>query len=173
MEQSIKDADLSFQSLRDKKFWKTYISHTWEYPKQKQEQEKQYTGQTLSIYWNANQEIWNLSDLSKITTERTNDPKWYSRLSISNRGFTSDLFNGNNQDFVIVVDYYSKYWEIERLYDTIPITIVKKMKKMFSRLGISETPQSGNGPQYTAQVFKEFSKEWNIKHVTSSPEYPK
>ena len=47
------------------------------------------------------------------------------------------------------------------------------MKKMFSRLGISETPQSGNGPQYTAQVFKEFSKEWNFKHVTSSPEYPK
>ena len=26
----------------------------------------------------------------------------------------SDLFNWNNQDFVIVVDYYSKYWEIER-----------------------------------------------------------
>ena len=48
--------------------------------------------------------------------------------------FVSDLFNQNNQDFVIVVDYYSKYWEIERLYDTKSITIVKKVKKMFSRL---------------------------------------
>ena len=85
----------------------------------------------------------------------------------------SDLFNWNNQDFVIVVDYYSKYWEIERLYDTKSITIVKKMKKMFSRLGIPEAPRSDNGPQYTAHVFKEFSKEWNFKHVTSSPEYPK
>ena len=26
----------------------------------------------------------------------------------------SNLFNWNNQDFVIVVDCYSKYWEIER-----------------------------------------------------------
>ena len=85
----------------------------------------------------------------------------------------SDLFNWNNQDFVIVVDYYGKYWEIERLYNTKSITIVKKMKKMFSRLGIPETLRSDNGPQYTVLVFKEFSKEWNFKHVTSSPEYPK
>ena len=85
----------------------------------------------------------------------------------------SDLFNWNNQDFVIVVDYYGKYWEIERLYNTKSITIVKKMKKMFSRLGIPETLRSDNGPQYTAQVLKEFSKLWNFKHVTSSPEYPK
>ena len=67
------------------------------------------------------------------------------------RIMASDLFNGNNQDFVIVVDYYSKYWEIERLYDTKSITIVKKMKKMFSRLGIPETLRSDNRPQYTAQ----------------------
>ena len=59
------------------------------------------------------------------------------------------------------------------MYDTKSITIVKKMKKMFSRLGIPETLRSDNGPQYTAQVFKEFSKEWNFKHVTNSPEYPK
>ena len=85
----------------------------------------------------------------------------------------SDLFNWNNQDFVIVMDYYSKYWEIERLYNTKSITIVKKMKKMYSRLGIPETLRSDNRPQYTAQVFKEFSKELNFKHVTSSPEYLK
>ena len=36
----------------------------------------------------------------------------------------SDLFSWNNQDLVIVVDYYNKYWEIERLYDTKSITIV-------------------------------------------------
>ena len=85
----------------------------------------------------------------------------------------SGLFNWNNQDFVIVVDHYSKYWEIERLYATKSITIVKKMKKMFSRLGIPETLRSDNGSQYTAQVFKEFSKECNFKHVISSLEYPK
>ena len=43
---------------------------------------------------------------------------------------------------------------------------------MFSRLGITEKLSSDNGPKYTAQVFKEFSKEWNFKNVTSSHEYP-
>ena len=71
------------------------------------------------------------------------------------------------------MDYYSKYWEIERLYDTKSITVVKKMKKMFLRLGIPETLQSDNGPQYLAQMFRECSKEWNFKHVQNSPEYPK
>ena len=47
------------------------------------------------------------------------------------------------------------------------------MKIFFSRRGIPETLRSDNGPQYTVLVFKEFSKEWNFKHVTSSPEYPK
>ena len=47
------------------------------------------------------------------------------------------------------------------------------MKNYFSRLGIPETLRSDNGSQYTALVFKEFSQEWNFKHVTSSPEYPK
>ena len=47
------------------------------------------------------------------------------------------------------------------------------MKKMFSRLGIPETLRSDNGLQYTVQVLKLFSKEWKVKHVTSTPEYPK
>ena len=57
------------------------------------------------------------------------------------------------------------------MYDTKSITAVKKMKKIFSRLGIPETLQSDNGPQYLAQMFKECSKEWNFKHVQNSPEY--
>ena len=59
------------------------------------------------------------------------------------------------------------------MYSTKSITIVKKMKKMFSRLGIPETLRSENGLQYTVQVLKLFSKEWKVKHVTSTPEYPK
>ena len=28
----------------------------------------------------------------------------------------SDLLDWNGQDFVLVVDYYSRYWDIEKLY---------------------------------------------------------
>ena len=43
----------------------------------------------------------------------------------------SDLFNWNNQEFVIVVDYYSKYWEIERFCDTKSLTISLIINNVF------------------------------------------
>ena len=38
----------------------------------------------------------------------------------------SDLFHWNNQYFILVIDYYSRYWEIERLYDTRSSNAIKK-----------------------------------------------
>ena len=134
---------------------------------------------TETVYWpNINQHIEMLIKKCEVCQtyqkQQQKEPMIPSDIPIYTfQIVASDLFNWNNQDFVIVVDFCSKYWEIETLYDTKSITIVKKMKKFFSRLGITETLRSDNGPQYTAQVPKEFSKLWNFKHVTSSPEYPK
>ena len=134
---------------------------------------------TETVYWpNINQHIEMLIKKYEVyqtyQKQQQKEPMIPSDIPIYTfQIVASDLFNWNNQDFVIVVDFYSKYWEIETLYDTKSITIVKKMKKIFTRLGITETLRSDNGPQYTAQVPKEFSKLWNFNHVTSSPEYPK
>ena len=48
----------------------------------------------------------------------------------------SDLFHWNNQDSILVVDCYSRYLEIERLYDTRSSNAIKKMKSIVSRKGI-------------------------------------
>ena len=58
----------------------------------------------------------------------------------------SDLLNWNGQDFVLVVDYYSRYWDIEKLYKTDSATVIKKLKHIFSRMGIPEVMRSDNGP---------------------------
>ena len=47
------------------------------------------------------------------------------------------------------------------------------MKSIFARYGIPKTIVSDNGPQYSSLQFKQFCKEYNIKHNPSSPEYPK
>ena len=60
----------------------------------------------------------------------------------------SDLLNWNGQDFVFVVDYYSRYWVIEKLYKTNSATVVKNLKHIFSRMGIPEVMRSDNGPHY-------------------------
>lgn len=72
----------------------------------------------------------------------------------------TDLFYWNNQDLLLVVDYYSHYWEIERLYNTISTTVIKKMKGIFSRLGIPEQVISDSGPQYSSKEFKKFAQDW-------------
>ena len=36
-----------------------------------------------------------------------------------------------------------------------------------------EEVRSDNGPQFSSTNFENFAKEWDFKHVTSSPHYPK
>lgn len=43
---------------------------------------------------------------------------------------------------------------------------------MFARHGIPTEVMSDNGPQYSAEYFKKFAKEWGFSHTTSSPRYP-
>ena len=70
----------------------------------------------------------------------------------------TDLFYWNGQDFLLTVDYYSRYWEIERLYETQSVNIIKKLKMMFSRHGIPQMVRSDNGPQFISTEFKKFAK---------------
>ena len=84
------------------------------------------------------------------------------------------LFHWNGQDFVLVVDYYSRYWEIQKLYKTGAATTIKKIKNEVSRLGTPEIIKRNNGPQYNcSREFKRFAKDWGFQHIPSSPEYPR
>ena len=85
----------------------------------------------------------------------------------------SDLLNWNGQDFVLMVEYYNRCWDIEKLYRTDSATIIKKLKHIFSRMGITEVMRCDNGPQYSSSSFKKFAKDWRFQQVTSSPEYPR
>ena len=50
--------------------------------------------------------------------------------------------------------------------------ILTSMKSQFARHGILEEVRSDNGPQFSSTSFQNFAKEWDFKHVTSSPHYP-
>ena len=84
----------------------------------------------------------------------------------------SDLFTLFGHNYVIVADYTSKYIEIERLTDKSSPSVINKIKKIFARHGIPKELYTDNGPEYTAQSFKHFAKEWDFSHVTSSPHFP-
>ena len=85
----------------------------------------------------------------------------------------TDLFHWNGHDFVLMVHYYSRYWEIEKPYKTDAGTAIKKIKNVFSIIGIPEIIISDNSPQYNSRKFKKFPKHWQFQHIPRSPEYPR
>ena len=79
----------------------------------------------------------------------------------------------DNKDYVILVDYISKFFEISRLPNTEASTVINHTKAIFSRHGIPREVVNDNEPQFTSYEYKKFSQEWDFKHTTSSPRYPK
>lgn len=83
-----------------------------------------------------------------------------------------DIFELNKQFYLVVIDYYSKFIEVATLgTSTVSSLIIKKLKEIFSRNGISECLVSDNGPSFMSQTFQEFVHDYGFIHITSSPLY--
>ena len=83
-----------------------------------------------------------------------------------------DLFELNNRHYLVTVDYYSNYWEVDRMESsTTSKAVILKLKQQFARHGIPNTVFSDNGPQFDSDEFRRFAREWEFSHVTSSPGY--
>ncbi|XP_060070340.1 uncharacterized protein K02A2.6-like [Ylistrum balloti] len=82
-----------------------------------------------------------------------------------------DLFDIKGRQYLVTVDYYSNYIEVDYLSNVISAAVVNILKKQFARFGIPVTIISDGGPQITAREFQQFTKTWGINHVTSSPQH--
>ncbi len=86
----------------------------------------------------------------------------------------SDLFEHDGAQYCLVVDYYSKFSEIVRLGNqSTSHAVIIALKFKFSRHGIPKLLVTDNGPCYSSREFKQFVKDWEFEHVTSSPNYPR
>ncbi|XP_056109383.1 uncharacterized protein K02A2.6-like [Rhinichthys klamathensis goyatoka] len=83
----------------------------------------------------------------------------------------TDLFQHNGSEYLMCVDYYSKFPEIAKLNDTTSRGVILAMKSLFARHGIPDVVISDNGPQYASREFKCFADNWEFEHKTSSPRY--
>lgn len=76
----------------------------------------------------------------------------------------TDLFEFEKNNYLLVIDYHSRYPEIVRLRSTLSSEIILQLKIIFGRHGIPEVIKSDNGPQYSASEFSKFIKEYEIMH---------
>ena len=85
----------------------------------------------------------------------------------------ADLFQFDGRDYLVTVDYYSNYWEVDFLAgDTSSSNVINKLRAQFARYGIPRTIHTDNGPQFSSMAFKDFATKWGFSHTTSSPEHP-
>ena len=84
----------------------------------------------------------------------------------------TDLFSCNDLNYLITVDYYSGFWEVDALPDIASRTVINKLKAYFARYGILDVCISDNGPHFLSEEFKAFSHKWQFEHKTSLPGYP-
>ena len=75
--------------------------------------------------------------------------------------------------FLIFVDSYSKWFEVEMMPSiTIEVTIAN-LRDMFPRYGIPQQLVSDNGSQFTSEEFCKFMKANGIKHTLVAPYHPR
>jgi hypothetical protein len=83
----------------------------------------------------------------------------------------TDLFTFDRSNYLLVVDYMSRFPVIRKLSDMTAKIVTGHMKAIFSELGTPTAIVSDNGPCYSAEYFNEQMAQWGVQHINSSPHH--
>ena len=84
----------------------------------------------------------------------------------------TDLFQFENKEYLVTVDYFSNFFEVDRLCSTTSGAVVKKLKGHIARYGIPDEIVSDNGPQFDSEEFQAFAQSYGFRHTRTSPHHP-
>lgn len=73
----------------------------------------------------------------------------------------------------VVVDYYSRYFEVDLMKRVRATDIIASLETLFARYGAPYTLITDNGPQFTDSTFNEFLKAYGVEHSTRPPLWPR
>ncbi len=81
-----------------------------------------------------------------------------------------DIFQLAGRDYLLVVDYFSKFPEVALLQDKTASSVISNLKAIFGRHGIPDVLMADNMP-FSSYRMQTFAEEWNFRIITSSPTY--
>ena len=84
---------------------------------------------------------------------------------------SSDLFDFEDEDYIVIADHFSGYLEVEKLDSLSTASVISKLKNVFSTHGIPQLLYHDPGTQYTSHEFKDFGKKWGFKTIPYSATY--
>lgn len=82
---------------------------------------------------------------------------------------SQDIGTFESTNYLITVDHYSDFIEVDELDNTLSSTITVKTEAHIARHGVPEVILTDNGPQFIANEYEQFCHTYQIQHRTSSP----
>ncbi len=79
----------------------------------------------------------------------------------------------DGHSILVVVDYYSRYYEYAILKSTTAEKVIDSLEDIFSRHGLPLTIRSDCGPQFKSYQFQMFCQENGIHHIKTTPKWAK
>ena len=73
---------------------------------------------------------------------------------------------------LVVVDYYSRYFEVDILTSVTSTKVIESLEKIFCTHGLPQSLKIVNGTQFVSDEFERFLKTNDIEHRTSTPLWP-
>ena len=75
------------------------------------------------------------------------------------------------ESLLVIVDYFSRYYEVVVLRDTKADIVVDKLDDIFSRFGYPISIRSDNGPQFKSEKYCTYLDSINVKAVKTTPKW--
>ena len=114
------------------------------------------------MYWSGMisdiQNIVEKCEICAVNNTKTNnkEPMIASELPFSK--LAADLFQYKGEHYLLTVDYFSKWPEIDKLDELSSSNVICYFKKHISRFGYIDKLITNNGPQFASGEFAKFSK---------------
>lgn len=83
----------------------------------------------------------------------------------------SDLFEWQGENYLLIIDYFSRWFEICHLSSISSAAVINGCKSIFARMGIPENLHSDKGVQFMSKEFAQFAEYWGFTHTSSSPHH--
>ena len=81
----------------------------------------------------------------------------------------ADFAMFRNMNYLVVVDSFSKWFEVVPMKSTTASRTVEELRKLFAQHGLPEELVSDNGPQFIASEFEVFMRSNGVKHTKCAP----
>ena len=112
---------------------------------------------------------------SECWRRRTNSPQDLLPTEIEGvwEKLAIDLVSIEGHSVLSLIDYGSRYPILKVLSSTTTTAIVDELDEVFALFGLPSVLVSDNGPQFVSEQMTTFLQRLGIRHIRSSPRYPR